>query len=64
MTDNTEGLLSLDNAMEQVARDLAHYYADCFSLETVRRCAEESYDLLASSARVRAHLVPLTSAGS
>ncbi|GAB2731382.1 arsenate reductase ArsC [Nocardioides pakistanensis] len=61
MTDNTEGLLSFENAMEQVTRDLAHYYADCFGLETVRRCVEESYDLLASTARVRAHLVPLTS---
>jgi protein-tyrosine-phosphatase len=60
MSDTPDGLLSPEHTLEQVTRDLARRYADCFSLETVRNCVEESYGLLAATARVRRHLVSLT----
>jgi arsenate reductase (thioredoxin) len=61
MAETSEGLLNSERSLEQITQDLARRYAECFSPETVRKCVEESYDLLASSARVRLHLVPLAS---
>jgi arsenate reductase (thioredoxin) len=49
MADSSEGLLNSEHSLEQITRDLARRYADCFSPETVRKCVEESYGLLASS---------------
>jgi arsenate reductase len=60
MIESSDGLLSTEHSLEQVSRELAERFADCFSPETVRNCVEESYELLAYRARVRLHLVPLT----
>jgi arsenate reductase len=60
MAETSEGLLNSEHSLEQITQDLVRRYGDCFSPESVRTCVEESYDLLASSARGRLHLVPLT----
>jgi arsenate reductase len=60
MAETSEGLLNSEHSLEQITQDLARRYADCFSVESVRKYVEESYDLLASCTRVRLHLVPLT----
>jgi arsenate reductase len=60
MAETTDGLLNSEHSLEQITQDLARRYAECFSAETVRKCVEESYDLLSSSARVRLHMMPLT----
>jgi protein-tyrosine-phosphatase len=60
MSDPTPTLLDARHALARATAELARRYADFFSTETVARCVEESYTLLAEQATIRTHLVPLT----
>ena len=49
-------LLNPAHVLEGAAADLAHRFHGTFSAETVARCVEESYALLAANARIQRHL--------
>jgi protein-tyrosine-phosphatase len=53
-------LLDARHALARVSDDLARRFAEFFSPETVATVVDESYRLLAETARIRTHLVPLT----
>lgn len=61
MSEAIPSLLDARHALDRVTEELAGRFAGFFGPETVARVVEESYSLLAEAARIRTHLVPLTS---
>lgn len=60
MSDSTPSLLDARHALARVSEDLAPRFAAYFSPETVATVVDESYRLLADTAQIRTHLVPLS----
>lgn len=60
MSASTPSLLDARHALARVSEDLSRRFGEHFSRETVASLVDESFRLLAETARIRTHLVPLT----
>ncbi len=60
MSEPMPNLLDARHALSRVSDDLAQRFTEFFSPETVAGVVDESYRLLAGTARIRTHLVPLS----